>query len=159
MEREWRECADRHYLFPLKSKAIPNTWAQAAMPQMIYGSGPWVGIRELWGTEPKHLSSLLVFLQPLLDGGETSLPSRSQLRRGKGPYLGLLAPLGCSNGPLAEPSHSPHLFLIPLEIGNENKSVDRIRVFVNYSIGLCLLLQDVIYPLKERKWSETISQM
>ena len=41
------------------------------------------------------------------------------------------------------------LFLIPFKIWNENKTIGRIRVFIDYSISLGFLFQDVVYPLED----------
>lgn len=40
-----------------------------------------------------------------------------------------------------------HLFLVPFEIWKKDKANYWVRIFINYPVSLCLLLQDVVYPL------------
>lgn len=41
-----------------------------------------------------------------------------------------------------------HLFLVPFEIWEEDKANLRVRIFIDYPVSLCLLLQDVVHPLE-----------
>lgn len=43
------------------------------------------------------------------------------------------------------------LFLVPFEVWEEDKADPWIRIFINNPVSLCLLLQDVVYPLVEVK--------
>ena len=44
-----------------------------------------------------------------------------------------------------------HLFLVPLEIWEEDEADVGIRIFINDPLSLRLLLQDVVYPLKDKR--------
>ena len=44
-----------------------------------------------------------------------------------------------------------HLFLVPFEIWEEDKSNVWVWIFINDPVSLGLLLQDVVHPLKGRK--------
>lgn len=55
--------------------------------------------------------------------------------------------IGNHSGHLAVKSVVSHLSLVPLEVWEEYKANVWVRIFINYPLNLCLLLQDVANPL------------